>query len=278
MTSSSQRYETPTTLQEVREYVLREPTNAQSHHLVLINVEHSNLKTTRLFELRMDRRSTIDDVKQKLYRHTGTRPATMRLYLRDPDAPNGLFELRPDSSTIASHNVQTGDTLYLVDEDPHSVSANGWLEDTSLVETFKVSEEAYDKSENTYRKFKQRMRENNPSWSMTSELARKANAANAGRSVDYADTPPQITVGNRVEVFPGAKRGQVRFIGRDLEHLPPGWWIGILYDEPVGKNDGSVNGVRYFDADTNFGGMARPSNVTVGDFPPLDIDDSDDEL
>lgn len=280
MDGSSGHYETPTTLQEVREYVLNpSATTSQSEHLLLLNVEHSNLKSTRLMELRMDSRASVDDVKQRLYLHTGTRPANMHLFVRDFSAATNSRKLAPDSSTLASHNLQSGDTLFVVDEDPYSVSANGWLEDTSLCPKYELSEEAYDKSENTYRKFKERMREKDPNWSMTSELARRVNASNSGRSVDFDETPPKISVGNRCQVFPGDKRGEVRFVGRDLKGLPAGWWVGICYDEPVGKNDGTLKGVRYFKADKNYGGMARPSNVTVGDFPPLDdLEESGDEI
>ena len=40
--------------------------------------------------------------------------------------------------------------------DPTSASAGGWLEDTSLVEKYKISDDAYDKREKTYRKWKVR--------------------------------------------------------------------------------------------------------------------------
>ena len=46
-----------------------------------------------------------------------------------------------------------------------------------------------------------------------------------------------IKVGSRCEVEPGAKRGVVKFVGR-AESLGPGFWVGVQYDEPLGKHDG----------------------------------------
>ena len=74
-------------------------------------------------------------------------------------------------------------------------------------------------------------------------------------------------------------RYMCRFVGQ-CAALPGGFWVGVQYDEPVGKNDGSVRGIRYFDSPAGYGGFVRPSLVTCGDFPPLsDIDFSDgDEI
>ena len=37
-----------------------------------------------------------------------------------------------------------------------------------------------------------------------------------------------------------------RYVG-PVSTLPVGWWLGIQYDEPLGKNDGSAGGKRYFE-------------------------------
>ena len=57
-----------------------------------------------------------------------------------------------------------------------------------------------------------------------------------------------------------------------------GWWVGVKCDEPVGKNDGSVEGVPYFACPVKHGIFARPSNVTTGDYPEEDISFDDDEM
>merc|ERR1740121_1178253 len=56
--------------------------------------------------------------------------------------------------------------------------------------------------------------------------------------------PP--AVGQPVIVAPGAAslRGICRYVGTTA--FAPGEWIGVELDEPRGKNDGAVNGKRYF--------------------------------
>lgn len=45
----------------------------------------------------------------------------------------------------------TRDTLHVEDLDPTSASRNGWLEDTSKVEKYVMSDEDYNRRDGTYR-------------------------------------------------------------------------------------------------------------------------------
>ncbi|KAG2410749.1 Tubulin-folding cofactor [Vigna angularis] len=85
----------------------------------------------------------------------------------------------------------------------------------------------------------------------------------------------QGQVGSRCEVEPGAKRGVVKFVGR-AESLGPGLWVGVQYDEPLGKHDGMVKGVRYFECPPSHGGIVRPDKVKVGDYPERDPFEEDE--
>ncbi|KAK3078237.1 hypothetical protein LTS18_008092, partial [Coniosporium uncinatum] len=82
-----------------------------------------------------------------------------------------------------------------------------------------------------------------------------------------------IAVDKRCRLLPSSsddRRGTVRYIG-DVPQIPGlGLWIGIALDEPTGKNDGSIQGQRYFECATNSGVFVRPERVEVGDFAPLD--------
>lgn len=85
---------------------------------------------------------------------------------------------------------------------------------------------------------------------------------------------PSISVGQRCEVE-GGRRGVVQYVGETA--FAKGIWIGVQYDEPVGKNDGSVNGKRYFTCAAKYGGFVMPNRVQAGDYPEQMIDDDLDE-
>jgi tubulin-folding cofactor B len=83
-----------------------------------------------------------------------------------------------------------------------------------------------------------------------------------------------IEVGKRCRVGgEDTRRGEVKYVG-DVEEIPNGAgpWVGVHLDEPVGKNDGSIAGKRYWGepSELKHGVFVRPDRVEIGDFPALD--------
>ena len=73
-----------------------------------------------------------------------------------------------------------------------------------------------------------------------------------------------MKVGDRcvVSLTIGATKGKVQYVGK-IPTIGKGWWIGVQYDEAVGKNDGSVKGERFFTCPLNYGGFLRPDKVRL---------------
>ncbi|GIC85467.1 putative dynactin [Aspergillus udagawae] len=70
----------------------------------------------------------------------------------------------------------------------------------------------------------------------------------------------ELFIGHVVTLTDG-RQATVRFIG--TTHFAAGDWVGIELDEPTGKNDGAVQGERYFDCEPGFGMFIRPSAVAA---------------
>jgi CAP-Gly domain-containing linker protein 1 len=63
----------------------------------------------------------------------------------------------------------------------------------------------------------------------------------------------------------GTKEGTIKFLG--TTSFAPGKWAGVDMEEAAGKNDGSVNGVRYFECKQNHGIFVRPYRLTLEKLP-----------
>lgn len=66
-------------------------------------------------------------------------------------------------------------------------------------------------------------------------------------------------VGDHVECPPG--KGICRFIG--ATKFSPGKWVGVELSEPNGKNNGTVQGIEYFQCKPNYGVFVRISQIKV---------------
>ncbi|GAA6107732.1 CAP-Gly domain-containing linker protein 1-like isoform X1 [Tachysurus ichikawai] len=99
--------------------------------------------------------------------------------------------------------------------------------------------------------------------SRPSSVPTKTSPPTAKAPVDN-DSAAEFTVGERVWVN-GNKPGYVQFVGGT--QFAPGQWAGIVLDDPIGKNDGSVTGVRYFQCEDLRGIFTRPSKLSRTPLP-----------
>ncbi|XXG73596.1 hypothetical protein AAC387_Pa07g2491 [Persea americana] len=229
---------------------------------VLLSVTHSNLKNFAS-DIRFSLQMTVESIKEKLWKKCGTSVDSMVLELYD-DTGVKVCDMNDNLRLLGFFSPQDGYRLHIIDLDPASVTSGGWLEDTSLVEKYTISEEAYNNLDGTYRKFKEKLVSQNPSL-----------LENKITDNYMEDLCTNIKVGDRCEVEPGGKRGVVMFVGR-AETASPGFWVGIQYDEPLGKHDGMVKGKRYFDCPPLHGVLIRPDKVKVGDYPERDPFEEDE--
>ncbi|XP_053987410.1 restin homolog isoform X2 [Hylaeus volcanicus] len=86
-------------------------------------------------------------------------------------------------------------------------------------------------------------------------------------SVVLTEDTDSFIIGDRVWVG-GTKPGSIAYIGET--QFAPGDWAGVVLDEPIGKNDGSVAGCRYFQCEPKRGIFSRLTRLTrqpLDDFP-----------
>ncbi|XP_073943788.1 cytoplasmic linker protein 190 isoform X2 [Choristoneura fumiferana] len=92
---------------------------------------------------------------------------------------------------------------------------------------------------------------------------RRLSEAGLRRSSDHSvvltEDTDSFIIGERVWVG-GTKPGQIAYIGET--QFAPGDWAGIVLDDPIGKNDGSVAGVRYFQCAEKRGVFSRLTRLT----------------
>ena len=253
------------------------------------------------------------DLRARIHRQTGTSPANQHLRLYS--GPDLLAEYPPacaeEHRTLASLQLQSGWTVHCVDTNPLSISAGGALENVALVEKFRLSDEQYHAKSNTLRAWARAQKEANPNFSLQQHAAQHQALVQAKRlykqglplpdgfmlvdkevvvdpsvavvAVPEGEEEPDVgresvahvKVSDRCQVAPGRRRGQVAWMG---ELLPgKGYFVGVVFDEPVGLSDGTKDGFEYFTCQAGYGGFCRGRNVQVGKYPVRDIMDSDSD-
>lgn len=212
----------------------------------------------------------IAALKGKLELVTGARCGSMKLSVLDKDN-KFVCNLDNDETLLGSYPVDSGMKIHV--EDSHLNV--GEFDDVSKVEKYEIPEDEYAKRADSVRAFKER----NKLGRFNEEEQKKKEEEMLKKTEEEQLKAESMKPGDRCEVrVPGqpTKRGTVRYVG--TTDFKPGMWVGVQYDEPFGKNNGSVEGKKYFDCPPKYGAFVKPLSVEVGDFPEEDIGFDEDEM
>ncbi|CAK9436432.1 uncharacterized protein LODBEIA_P09900 [Lodderomyces beijingensis] len=256
-------------------------------------------------ERRISPQWSLQYLKQKLEQITGVEPHSQLLQYFPNKYSNDFIQLpgttpssQPDDEVLLSQlGLKDYSRIHVIDVDPNSTTnqlanessptniplhGNNNTTNNGDEAEFKLGEEEYQKREDSVLRWKQQQKLGrfDPQYELMQEKIKKDNAAAVAK----------IHVGDRCRVIniEGERRGVVRFVGK-IEELDKGKldWVGVEFDEPVGKNSGDIDGVGIFACRYKHGSFVKPLQVEVGDFPELDpfgddddddMDDSDEEL
>lgn len=238
----------------------------QSASVVLVNV--SSTATSFVSERRFDRGLTIAQVMQKLELITGTEVKDMLIDVYKEDKL--LFKLDNPEALLGSYHIDNGMRLHVIDKNPHGASA---FNDVSKVEKYNMSSNAYDKRQDTVRSFLK----NNKLGKFDPNEISASQKLEEERKLEDDDAFARIKIDSRCQVSrPGqmVRRGLVKYVG--YTDFKPNVWIGVQYDEPYGKHNGTVKDKSYFVCEQGYGAFVRPKNVECGNFPELSLDEDDE--
>ncbi|XP_029671556.1 tubulin-folding cofactor B [Formica exsecta] len=218
-------------------------------------------------ERRFQKGITIDEFKGKLELLTGGNPATMTIEVYDKN-DKLICKLEEGQRLLGSYPIDDGMRIHVID------NFSCTTEDLNRVEKFEISEEEYAKKTDTVKAFL----EKNKLGKYNEEEMKKKMEEKKREEEAEERSASLCKVGDRCEVsVPNLPRRRATILYVGKTEFKEGWWIGVRYDEPLGKNDGSVGGKRYFECPSKYGGFVKPMHVNVGDFPEEDFD-LDEEL
>lgn len=228
-------------------------------------VEVRFTSTISSFEVKrkFNRGITIAELKGKLEMIVGAQSSFMELELFDI-SDEFLLKMDDNEALLGSYPVDDNCRIHVIDK---SGGQMGEFSDVSKVEKFEISDDAYGKRSESARSF---MKKNRVGRFNEEEMAKKKEEI-AARNDEQKAAADAISVGSRCQVQvqgQPTKLGTVMFVG--TVDFKPGYWVGVKYDEPLGKNNGTVAGKQYFECGNKYGAFVKPLNVFVGDFPEED--------
>ncbi|CAG9480344.1 tubulin-specific chaperone, putative [Plasmodium vivax] len=251
---------------------------------VKVDLVHNLYKNKKWREIKLNKFESIENVKKKIYTHTGTPHNHMDLYAYDElNVESSQVHLRNDHMCLNDYQVRDNYTIYV--QDKKNAIPNDIIyqmdDDEKLNQLrhlkYEMKEEDYEKRQDTFRNFIKKFRargEAAPSGEGHPNREGHPNGEIHPNGEDPLHNPPYdeqtYQIGNRCRIKIGDRRGVLKFVGK----LKKGNEIsvGVDLDEPLGNSDGTYQKKFLFECKgSKYGYLGNINSIEVGDFPPFDI-------
>lgn len=156
--------------------------------------------------------------------------------MKDPSSDKKVQLLE---GRLEDYNPQDYYNLHVIDTDPSKFAAQTQVGDPQSIPKFVLSPEREATRIAALKAAKQLKMEEEDRKQLTVQIGERC-------LVSSANAPK--------------RSGLVMFVGS--VHWATGLWVGIQFDDPVGRNDGEAKGVRYFTCPQNHGSFVKPSFVS----------------
>jgi len=221
-------------------------------------------------ERRITQSWTIAQLKAKLEPVTGIPPLSQKLVLNLGSQQSVPLEAADEDNTqLGQFPLVPYSEIHVTDLRPPGMRPN--FSDASAVPKYELPRSEYEQKADSVLAWKKakklgRFDPAAPSLEQAKLMAYDTEIRNRG-----------IEVGKRCRVGgEDERRGEVMYVG-EVEEIPngAGKWVGVKLDEPVGKNDGSIAGSRYWgkqgeNGGAKYGVFVRPERIEIGDWPVMD--------
>ncbi|XP_050071020.1 tubulin-folding cofactor B-like [Anopheles maculipalpis] len=222
-------------------------------HLHITNSQNDAIS----YDRKLDPNTPIAELKNLLEFVTGVSAYGMQLELYNNDKFVMKIIEQGEHKLLGDFPIQHGMRL-------HVIGHCTWLDDGGA-DKFELSPEQYDSRQDSLRNY---LRQNKLGRYNEHRAAQKM-AARARSREEQEKKLRDATVGKRCKVMTKcapSRLGTIAYQGK-LEGKA-GIFLGVKFDEPVGVNDGTFEGKRYFECAPKYGSFVTVDAIELVDLPP----------
>lgn len=256
---------------------------------IKVDLIHNLHKNKVWKEIKFNKYETIENVKKKIYSHTGTPCDDMKLYAYDDlNIKQTQMFLGDNNLCLNDYNVRDNYIIYVYETGRHLDKDIYNIDDEQILEQlkdrkYKISEAAYENRQDSMRNFLKKLREQKKKEKQKEEGGEEGKGEEGKNlcldTIHVASTDVHNTkvydkelykIGNRCRVTIGDRRGVLKFIGnlKNNDEI----YVGLDLDEPLGNSDGFYKKQLLFECKGDrYGYLGLINSIEMGNFPPIDI-------